>query len=371
MGFLEPVPLSGEIEGTLHIQPSSQLGQGVDIRLGIAYAATPTVRVAKSNYMKHNNVIAFELPDLENTQQDPEEVSCLGVFIGLEIRSGLEMKNITLGTMNLDMVVADGLFDTIQGTEEKPHLLIKGESNLSPMAGKGIFSYWASGSTIVKAEGSIQGRFALNDLLSLENSGGFINASVDPRPGNVARPVPAEFNAISNSGSIDVQFPVGGERLPSRDYRTRIGTISSQIRGSYVAGTSFSATTTSGDIHAKLLPYHRDNQPLTIHTKSETGKTTLKVLPPDPEDSWPLKSIQHRSTSTNGSISIIYPHQWEGAIEARTLRGSFSIERKDVKIIDESHGPGMKHITAQKGSGSGRLRLETTGGNVSVRVEDN
>lgn len=370
MGFLERMPLTEGVEGTLLVQRSTQLEPGVDIRLRIAYAATQTVHVGKSKYMRNNDSIAFELPDLENSQQYGSKKSCLGVFIGLEISPGLELDNFRLNTLNLDLVVVDGLFSQ-PGAVEDWHLMVKQESVLATKFGKSEVAYWSSPRTIVESgEGNIRGIFAMRDLLDFKTEDGNISALVIPELEDPDRSASAEFSAVSFSGTIDVDFPIIEEDLPQRDYRIRLETVSSPILGSYVAGTSFSANTTSGDILLDLLPFHTDKQPGTIFTDSGSGKTSLKFALAYAEDSWPDTLSEHKSISTNGSIEVIYPPQWEGVVDARTRSGQISIQGKGLEIIDEQDDLLLKHVTARKGERSNHVELKSDRADIDFRTEE-
>jgi DUF4097 and DUF4098 domain-containing protein YvlB len=244
-------------------------------------------------------------------------------------------------------------------------------SIFSAVSGKGEILYWSSRRTIIEfISGSIQGTFALRDLLSLKTISGNIDAAVDPKKADPGRVLPAEFSAVSTSGNVDVQFPTTGD-IPSRDFRARLETVSSSIRGEYIAGSSTSVHSVSGDIDAHLLPFYTDDQPNNIHTDSGSGRTNLNVLPPYFENSWPSHASEHRSTSTSGSIGVVYPQLWEGSIDGRTTSGTISIKGRGVKIInDESFGPVLKHVVARKGSGSGHMGFKTVSGNIDVRVGD-
>lgn len=364
--------LSGGIEGTVYIQPSTQPDQEVDIRLRLAYATTSPFHVVNSNYVKDHDSFNLDLPDLQKGQEGFEGRPCLSVFIGVEIRRGVKLENWAVSTGNLDIVVADGLFKSSGVEEEQSHMQVTEESSFSAIRGKAEIAYWTSRRTIIEfISGEIRGNFALRDVLSLKTVSGDIDVTVDPKRADPDRPKPAEFTAVTASGDIDAQFPTTGD-IPSREFRTRLETVSASIRGTYIAGSTIAVHTISGDVSAALLPYYAaDTQSVSIHTSSRSGATKLNVLPPYHHEDWPSRSSEHRSASTSGDIDITYPEQWEGTIDGQTNTGSISIKGKDVEM-DDYRGklwPVWQHITARKGNnGPGSMGLKTLSAAIRVRV---
>lgn len=360
---------SGGIQGTVYIQPATQRDQVPDIRLRIAYATTSPFRVVKSNYVRSEESFDLDLPDLQKGSEHFDKRPCLGVFVGLEIRPGLNLENWAMSTENLDIVVADGVS---MASPQRSYLQVHEDSTFNAVRGKVKIPYWSSRRTIVEVvSGGISGAFALRDVLLLKSTSGHIDVAVDPKQADPEKRLPAEFHAVSVSGSIDVDFPTAGD-FPPRDFRTRLETVSSSIHGTYIAGTSLSAHTSSGTIGVQLLPYYMDQHAVvSIHTESNSGGTKLKILPPLSDD-WPSRRSEHSSSSQSGSIEVTYPHQWEGVIEGQTLSGSISIQGKDVEMNDRrrSWNPVGKHIVAHKGTGPGHMGCETVSGSIRVRVGD-
>jgi hypothetical protein len=282
------------------------------------------------------------------------------------------LENWVVSTENLDIVVADGLFNSKSHEEEQSHLRVTGDSTFSATSGRGEVSYWESRRTIVEfISGTIQGKFALRDLLSLKTVSGTITASVDPKEADPEDIVPAEFTAVTSSGTINIHFPTTGD-IPSRDYRTKVEAFSGSIVGSYV-GTETTMHTVSGSIYADLLPHYTETQP-TVHTDCQSGRTTLTVLPPYSRHSGSIFTSEHKSTSMSGAIDIVYPQQWEGTIDGATKSGSISIKGEGVEIIEEQGKgkllPVLRHVKARKGTGAGHMVMESFSGDVFVRVGD-
>lgn len=212
----------------------------------------------------------------------------------------------------------------------------------------------------------------MRDLLLVKSQSGAINVSVDPKDEDADRPAPADFTARSTSGSVHVEFPTSGD-IPEREYRTRVETQSSAIGGSYILGLMSSFTTVSGSITAKLLPYDATEPVSSLRTESRSGATIIEVLEPYRNASKPMSALHsyHRTSAGSGAITVKYPEQWTGTIDAETLTGSITLEGKDVKVdVDSHYSPMVRHVIAHKGHGDSRLDLRSSSGGMTIQVGD-
>lgn len=365
--------ISGGIKGTVNVQPGLQ-NQSEDVRLSLSYATTKPWTWLASNFVKTEDSLMLQLPDLKKTQGGYRARPCMWVYVKIEVRSGVRLDGWELVIENLDVNVEDGLFSSAEGTEDLSVLEIGGPSTFNTIRGKVQVAYWSSRETRVDViSGSIKGDFALRDLLSLKSQSGSIDVVVDPKQADPEHTKPAEYIAQSRSGSIKSRFPSSGD-IPEREYIARVEGQSSSISGSYILGSFSSYHTVSGSITLDLLPRFDRKMPSNLHTDTRSGHTKIKVLTHQefPGEPWSEAHTSHKSTSTSGSIDVIYPQEWSGWIEGETISGSIDVSGKDVEIVsDERRGSMFKHLVARKGvDGHGAIGLKSVSGSLKVRVDE-
>ncbi|KJY01166.1 hypothetical protein TI39_contig301g00036 [Zymoseptoria brevis] len=345
--------LSHKIQGKVIVRPAQDVNQEADIRVQIRYATTSPWQVVSSKCETTLDSFVLHLPKVEGSTRSRSARPCLGVFASIDVRPRLTLNDWTLTTGNLNIEVVDGLFSR-KSSVLQGHMQITGKSTFN--------------ATI---SGSIHGFFDLLDLLSLKTTSGTIGSTVDPKDADPDAPAPAYLSVTSISGTVDVRLPTTGS-LPERDYQTRLETVSSNIRGAFIHGSSTSIHTSSGDVHIDLLPYLMDSRTVpSIHTSTHSGTTAIRVLPPHtfPGYSWGKLRSEHKSSSISGTMHITYPDEWEGLATADSTSGTISIRGRDVKIIGDSKSVGaFRHVVARKGDGMGRVGVRTVSGTIDVRI---
>ncbi|KAF2160469.1 hypothetical protein M409DRAFT_70435 [Zasmidium cellare ATCC 36951] len=363
--------VSNNIHGKITVQPAQE-EQGVDIRLWVNYATTSPWKVVDSDYVKTEDSFVLQLPIMEKAEGGDSRKPCLWVNVRVDVRPGVVLDAWELSTGNLEIQVEDGLFNRKDGEEELAALQVTGPSIFNAIRGAVHVDYWSSRETEISTiSGSIKGTFALLDLLSVQSQSGSININVDPRKADEKNPRPAEFIAKSNSGTVKAYFPQKGN-IPERQYSSRVETTSASISGEFILGELTSIHSTSGTINAQLLPFFDRKQRSTMHTDTRSGSTHLRVLQPYyPGEGWTENHTTHKSTSTSGSIDILYPDEWSGMIDEQSTSGSLSVKGKGVRVIsDGGYSPVERHLIAQKGYGGGEIGVKTTSGSVKVRFGD-
>ena len=337
------------------------------------------------------------------------EESCLSFSVAVLVRPGTRLDGLEISSANLDVKVEHGVFDgLVDGDDDDdrdhdadvdmqtkeshaPAFEHVESTSITTVRGKVHAAYLSSRTTYVETtSSSISGTYALRDLLSVKSTSGSIG--IDVRPTNASAEEPdhsADFRASSSSGSIDVGYltdGIGGEKVPERDYTTRVKTSSSQIKGSYILGSNARFESNSGQMDLKVLPYYSDKTS-TLHTDSGSAKTKLRLLSPyttsstthfDPRSDV-LGHLKSTHKSTSGQLHLTYPDEWEGVIDGSSTSGSIKVRGEDVEIlVDEDIGKGipgygkgksvLKHVTARKGFGESRLGFKTVSGAVDVLV---
>lgn len=365
--FLETKPnWAWSTQGTVSIRPAAG-HQASDIKLSLSYATTKPWVVTASNVAKGDNSFVLNYPDMQEDLDNRSTRPCLHVFVSIEVKPGVKVNSWETTTSILDITIEDGLFSH-GDVQAGIGIEITGQSTFNTIAGKAKIDYWSSRETMIETiSGSINGTFALRDLLSLKTQSGAIRAAVEPKQADQDHVKPAEFLAKSASAHIDVKFPRSGY-IPEREYRSRIEGYSSHISGTYILGASTIIRTQSGGIRAELLPvcdrdaYTRSH----LTTEALSGSTRLMVL--SPYNRWARGGTIHKSKSTSGHLEIQYPQVWEGALEAQSFSGGIKVEGDGVQIIKDEKRYGQRHVRATKGNGQGSIALESMSGRIYAKL---
>lgn len=396
--LLEPTTyMSGTISGTIYIL-SAPADQDVAIRVWVSFATPEPWHVTNVNYEFAQDSLALRLPKVEKAHSGYAGTACLDIVVGVYVKDDVELGDWAMTTANLDIEVEDGRLFGSKSDVASDGLRLTNTTTINAVKGHVNMAYWSSRETRIEAvSGSVHGTYALRDLLSIRSHSGSIGVTVLPKEADEEKPAPAEFIAISHSGSVHVRFPMQEHSIPDRDYKTRVESHSSSLSGTYIHGSATSFHTSSGTIHADILPYahsttssndfavdavgFRSYDPSTLLTENSSGSTTITLLSPV-NDSEPgkytegvytgvLSRLHSSHKSSSGSLNVIYPQEWEGTIEGWTNSGSVNVKGKDVQTyFGGSVGLTNNHLVARKGLGSSRLDFRTTSGSVRLTVGD-
>jgi hypothetical protein len=206
---------------------------------------------------------------------------------------------------------------------------------------------------ILTGSQSLSAEFDLLDLLSIHSTSGSLNIGIHPQPADKETPVPAEVSIISQSGSINVDFPTFS--IPEREYHVSISSQSGGIDGSILHGRRTSLATRSGSINVRL---HLAAEESDLQAENGSGSQDITVLNTGKN----IKAMSSTHSSTSGSLNLRYPREWEGMIEGHTLSGSSGFYGGGVDVIRRS----KNYVLAKKGNGNSTLRFRTGSGSVNV-----
>ncbi|KAJ9637157.1 hypothetical protein H2199_007443 [Coniosporium tulheliwenetii] len=195
--------------------------------------------------------------------------------------------------------------------------------------------------------GSVSGKYALRDYLSIRTTTGSISITVDPQPADPASPKPAVFEAYAKRGSIRVDFPTRGT-IPDREYEVTVHSDTGSISGTFIHGRHTSLSATTGSISAKILPCGAGNAS-ELRTEALTGATTVTLLAPYKDAGTVMGGLESSHKSKSGSMKLVYPQEWEGTVEGRTASGSVGLHGRDLEVVREDKGWVGKHVVAKKG----------------------
>lgn len=311
------------------------------------------------------------------TSSSSHQKACMEIDISIWFRPGAQLEHLEIATEHLDIKIEPGLFppshDTLPPGQDQAYY-ISNMTDFIAVSGGLSAAYWESGreTRIDLMSGSVSGRFALRDLLSIKTRSGGININVEPKEESPTDPRPASFVAETISGSIKAIFPLSAAiaEIPARLYHTKIETKSGSVKGNYIHGLNTDILTVSGSIDVNVLPYTAHSTGSWLRTESTGGRIGVNLLPPYENSQSVMGHLRSVHKTKSGSVHIKYPQQWEGKIEAVTMTGSVNLHGKDVEILKRWSGPVGAHVVAQKGKASSAMDLGTTSGSVDATIGD-
>ncbi|KAH9832385.1 hypothetical protein Tdes44962_MAKER02048 [Teratosphaeria destructans] len=373
----------GEIGGKIWILPAPP-GQDVDIKGWFSYAAAKPIFIDDITHRITENGVILALADGAAAPR-----GCIDVAVGIYIKKDVSFTEFDATTLNLDVEVMDGFEVDNSVQSHSTH----GRSTLHTRQGDAKISYWSSRELYVDSRsGSISGRFALRDLLSISSTSGSIDAEVSPRMADRDKPLPAKLSVTSSSGSINVKMEL--DDLPERDFKTYVRGRSGSVKGTVIHGSETEITTGSGTIDLNVLPYRAEESGGSrFTTSSGSGTTNVHMLAPyTSQDSQAIHSdtgnnviphvyktyqpeeigldmLRSSHSSASGTLNLIYPKEWEGTIEGHSYSGSIKVAGDGIhQIIDQDLGVSKRHYVGRKGSADSRLEFSTTSGSVDICI---
>ncbi|EON69312.1 hypothetical protein W97_08572 [Coniosporium apollinis CBS 100218] len=216
--------------------------------------------------------------------------------------------------------------------------------------------------------GSVSGAYALRDYLSIRTTSGSISITVDPQAADPNYPKPAVFEAYATAGSIRIDFPTRGA-IPDRVYEVAVHSDMGSISGTFIHGQHTSLSALSGSISATILPYSAGNRSA-LRTDTMSGQTTVTVLAPYKDPGTVMGSMESLHKSKSGSMKLVYPQEWEGTVEGRTVSGSLRMHGRDLEVVREDKGYVRNHVVARKGKKNSRMEFNVMSGSVTAQIGD-
>ena len=99
-------------------------------------------------------------------------------------------------------------------------------------------------------------------------------------------------------------------------------------------------------------------------THSVSGSQRIAILAS--QNKTALQTLTLRSDSESGSVIVRCSGDFEGTIEAGSLAGTIFVVGPGVRIVKNIPTPGGKYVKAIKGSGTGKISINTVSGDVRV-----
>ena len=215
---------------------------------------------------------------------------------------------------------------------------------------------------------SIFGNYRLLDLLDLKTTSGNIDITSSPDAADKDGPdQAAEFVASTMSG--DIANTVSLAAVPSREYITRVSSSSGTISGAYLMGSTTDFRTSSGRMNLVLSPVAYGTYPPSLVTYSASGSQDIEIRAS--QNKTALQTLTLRSDSLSGSVTVRCSADFEGTIEARSSAGRTFVYGPGVTVATNfPQRGGMnfagRYVKATKGSGAGKIFINTASGDVRV-----
>ncbi|QIW95494.1 hypothetical protein AMS68_001012 [Peltaster fructicola] len=368
---LTPPSSQYRLGGNIWIRAAPEY-QTADIKVTMSFVTTAGLKVLDPRAELSHDSIKVGFPVVEQAEPYTSYESCLELGIAIDVRSGLSLDQWTAMANNFNIIVLAPTFGPSDiDVERQPSIAstsIFDTSTFVTSSGTIDAAYWSSRRAIINTDsGSIHGRYALRDLLSITTKAGSVAIDVDPKKADKDKPVAAVFKAVSKSGSIRASFPIKDE-LPKREYDTTVESTSGSISGSYIHGTHSTFRCQSGAIVATIIPFN-SSAGSQLRTSTGSGSTSLQIL--TPYDGGALKHMhsKHDSTQGSGSIVLRYPDEWEGILIAMATSGSIIVHGHNVKtdrVIDVLSS--FKKVVGRKGVGGSLVEVSTRSGSIDLGI---
>lgn len=347
------------VSGWIHVTEGPSTQAAGTIQMKMAYAVSASV---------NQNTIKYAWSDTGLTIGDPsfpdgfdgirKGTACLGMSIVIYMAPGSSLENFNIKSTHMGMQIHD-----------KVPFSVSNRTSISLTTGTLDATSFNSRETHLQTiSGSISGKYALLDLLSVSTKSGSVNINVEPKETSTSGSETAMFKANSLSGSIRVDF----ERtdIPERDYKLEINTTVGSVDGTFIHGSSSSFSSIAGMVNADLLPFKSGDYASLLHTTATDGQTTLKLRSPYKAKNVAMTKLVSTHSSVSGILDLEYPQEWMGHVEGSSVSGALHLQGADLELIKKEEREGLNRVEARKGKEGvgGTMMFGTTTGGCEVRV---
>jgi len=184
--------------------------------------------------------------------------------------------------------------------------------------------------------------------------------------------------------SIDVIESLKG-RIDSFDISSAAGSITSStssiqttntsihctagiITGTFILGENLLISATAGSIDVEVLVDTTiETTKATFETRADAGSTFVTLHSPLEH----RNRITSRHSSKAGNVNLVYPEEWEGVVEGKTMVGSISMGGTGLVIVENGGGFVERYVKAVKGDDvkkKGSVYISDSAGSISFTV---
>lgn len=345
------------VAGWVHIaQAPAEQAPGT-VKVKMSYAISSTVSVNSVKYSRTPTGLVIGDPSFPDGFDGVRAgKACLGMSVVIYVASGASMKTLKIASNHMGMQIHRGANFTV--TDSTSISLTTGTLD--------AVSFDSRQTHLKTISGSISGKFALRDLLSIVTKSGSVNIDVEPREAAPGSSNPAVFMVDSLSGSIRTDFK--RKRIPERDYQTFVNTTVGSVDGSFIHGSRTEMNSVAGLITADILPFKSGDYQSEIYTHTHSGQTSLTLRSPYKAKRVPMNGLVSTHKSSSGGLAVTYPQEWTGHIDGTSLSGALHLQGKELELLNENDTPGKNHVEAKKGNGASTLSFDTTSGECEIKI---
>ncbi|KAG9186278.1 hypothetical protein G6011_02834 [Alternaria panax] len=329
--------------GTIQVKMSYAISSSVDVN-SIAYASTSTgITIGDPSF-----------PDGFDGVRPG--TACLGMSVVVYMAPGASLSNFKVATTHMGMQIHPGANFTVSDT-----------TSISTTTGTLDAVDFSSRQTYLQTiSGSISGKYALSDLLSVKTKSGSVNIDIEPQAAAPGSTNPAVFMVDSLSGSIRTDFK--RKHIPDRDYQTYVNTTVGSVDGTFIHGSRTEFNSVAGLVTADILPFKSGDYQSEMYTSSNSGQTSWTLRSPYKAKNVALSGLISTHKSTSGGLDVTYPPEWSGVVDGTSLSGALHLQGKDLELLGENDEPGKNHVEAKKGEGKSSLSFDTVSGGCEIKI---
>lgn len=345
------------VSGWIHATqaPPEQAAGTISVKMSYAVSNTVSVDSIKYSYSADGLTIGDPtFPDGFDGVHSGD--ACLGISVVMYVAPGVKLENLNVRAIHLGMQIHQGV-----------NFEVTNRTSISLTTGTLDASSFSSRETRLETiSGSISGKYALLDLLSVVTKSGSVNINIDPKEKAKDGPSAAMFYANTMSGSIRVDTE--RKNIPQRDYIVSINSTAGSIDGTFIHGSKTEMTSVAGGINVDLLPYTSGESSSIISTRTTDGESDVKIRAPYKTPGTAMSKLLSTHTSISGQIKLNYPQEWEGHLEGQSVSGMLHVKGKDLELIRQDEKPGLNRVEAKKGNGGSTMVFNTLNGECTVLV---
>jgi hypothetical protein len=345
------------VAGWIHVARAPPEQAAGTIQVKMSYAVSSSVDVNSLAYASTETGITIGDPSFPDGFDGVRPGSaCLGMSIVIYMAPGATLSTFKVATTHMGMQIHPGANFTVTDT-----------TSISTTTGTLDAGAFSSRQTYLSTiSGSVSGKYALSDLLSVKTKSGSVNIDIEPQAATTGSTNPAVFTVDSLSGSIRTDFK--RKHIPDRDYKTYINTTVGSVDGTFIHGSRTEFHSVAGLVTADLLPFKSGDYQSEIYTSTHSGQTTLILRTPYKAKNVALSGLVSTHKTSSGGLDVTYPPEWTGVIDGTSMSGALHLQGKDLELLGENDEPGKNHVDAKKGEGASSLSFDTVSGGCEIKI---
>lgn len=346
-----------KVTGWIHVTKAPLDQTPGTIRARLSYAVTPSVDVNSIQHSSSATGISIGDPSFPDGFDGVRKGSaCLGMSVVIYMTPGAILDNFHVASTHMGMQIHGGVDFSVTDT-----------AKISLTTGTLDASGFNSTKTYLKTiSGSISGKYALSELVSVRTKSGSVNINIEPKEAAEGSSKPAMFMVDALSGSIRVDFD--RKHVPERDYQNYINTTVGSVDGTFIHGSRTEINSIAGFVTADILPFKSGDYQSEIFTHTHSGQTILTVRTPYKAKNVPLSGLISTHKSTSGGLDITYPQEWTGFVDGTSMSGALHLQGMDLELLSEDADPGKNHVEAKKGGGGSNVTFDTVSGGCEIKI---